>query len=371
LLKDGTRAYIAGFDGLRAIAALAVIGFHLRIPGFSLGWFGICLFFVLSGFLITGILLDAKGNSAYFRTFYWRRVLRIFPIYFLGLCVLMAWTALRAREPITDWPWFTFYLQNWLLAQTHFNPNFLRSFDHTWSLACEEQFYLLWPAVIYWSRRKALLYIVIGLILLGPASRALVILETQNSSAVFAPLPCIADMLAWGALAQLVVREVSKTGPFSRIAPGMCIALGTVMMLMAFHRGLSAFWDPDNHLRDLSGGVLFFGLWGPLGATILITVYFGSRLSKALEFPLLRYLGRISYGLYLYHFPILLLLRPRLLALGLDSLTRAAVIFLLTLITSIVSFEFFERLFLRMKERPMQRTQFREVYGNWLIPFGR
>jgi peptidoglycan/LPS O-acetylase OafA/YrhL len=135
------------------------------------------------------------------------------------------------------------------------------------------------------------------------------------------------------------------------------------MVAMAFHRGFGAFWIPEDYLRDLWGGVLFFGLWGPFAATILIIVYCGSALSRALEFPLFRYLGRISYGLYFYHFPILLLAGSRLSKLGLGPPTSAMVILLLTVAISIASFELIERPFLRMKERPVQRIQLGEAAG--------
>src|SRR5436309_3302352 len=107
--------YIPELDGLRALAIIAVILFHLNIPGFGLGWAGVNLFFVISGFLITGILLDAKETPNYFRNFYVRRALRIFPIYYLSLL------ALAAAAPIFKWklddlPYFLLYVQNYILG---------------------------------------------------------------------------------------------------------------------------------------------------------------------------------------------------------------------------------------------------------------
>src|SRR6185437_11384372 len=111
-----TLDHIYGFDGLRAIAALSVIAFHIGIPGFSLGWSGVPLFFVLSGFLITRILVHNKGEINFFSRFYSRRALRIFPIYYLLLAGTISVGLIRGWT-LSDWPWFTFYLQNWQLGE--------------------------------------------------------------------------------------------------------------------------------------------------------------------------------------------------------------------------------------------------------------
>jgi peptidoglycan/LPS O-acetylase OafA/YrhL len=340
--------YIPGFDGLRAIAALSVIGFHLGLPGLSLGWAGVHLFFVLSGFLITGILLETKKQGGYFRTFYWRRAFRIFPIYFLMLAVLGI-LAVALSLPTADWAWYALYLQNWRLAQT--SPSFPSWFDHTWSLACEEQFYLIWPAVVYTLNAKTLFKVTLSLIVLGAASRAVVVIHGGfNSWAGFAPLPCIADTIAWGALAQLVVRRYGNA-PFmttlARVSLGLLVAL---LLAMAVHRGFDAFWTPSQYMRDLWGGVVFVGLLGPIGASLLLVVHSGPALSAVLEYSPLRYIGRISYGLYLYHWPILLVATGQVvsrwhLPVPITYLAVPA----LTIFVAICSYELIERPFLRMK----------------------
>jgi|RhiMetdeSRZDD1v2_1073273.scaffolds.fasta_scaffold249173_3 peptidoglycan/LPS O-acetylase OafA/YrhL len=102
-------SYIRGFDGLRALAVLAVIGFHLQPQAIGLGWVGVHFFFVLSGFLITRILLSTKGQPGYFRNFYARRSIRIFPIYYLTFIAVIG-VALARGWDLRDWPAFAFYL---------------------------------------------------------------------------------------------------------------------------------------------------------------------------------------------------------------------------------------------------------------------
>src|SRR5262249_32690328 len=155
------RNHIPGLDGVRGLAILVVlihnVGYFeeptdslaikiIRL-GIGSGWIGVQLFFVLSGFLITGILLDTKLDAHYFRSFYVRRVLRIFPLYYLTLIV--AFLALPHLMDLGDWPeqarryeiWHWSYLTNWFGS--------VPGLSHFWSLAVEEQFYLIWPFVVF------------------------------------------------------------------------------------------------------------------------------------------------------------------------------------------------------------------------------
>jgi peptidoglycan/LPS O-acetylase OafA/YrhL len=201
--------YIRGFDGLRAIAAFAVIGFHLQLAGFSLGWAGVYLFFVLSGFLITRILIAAKDKSLYFATFWTHRAIRIFPIYYL-LFVSIFILAHTLAWPTSDWPWFALYVQNFKLATSSFAMNF-PLMQHTWTLACEEQFYWLWPIAVYFMPRRVLLCFAIGLLFVGLLSRVIAAGFQDNPDIVFAPLPCVVDLLAWGALAAILTQNQKPT----------------------------------------------------------------------------------------------------------------------------------------------------------------
>ena len=150
--------------------------FHVDGRSFSLGWTGIVLFFVLSGYLITGILLDAKGEQHYFRNFYVRRTLRIFSAYYLLL--LLTFVALYLLAPshrpwaATPWKWsyFLLYVQNYWMGSNAFQISLSSLLVHTWTLAIEEQFYLIWPAVVYSLNRKALGVLCLSLLAISTTS---------------------------------------------------------------------------------------------------------------------------------------------------------------------------------------------------------
>ena len=166
---DGSaRGHIPALDGVRGLAVLMVMTFHFfqrddwrHIPiGRALtsishiGQTGVDLFFVLSGFLITGILLDAKGSPHYFRTFYVRRVLRIFPLQYVALAFFFFVLPLIANVP---WVPFGDQLWGWLYAinlHTTFSSTEARLPGHFWSLAVEEHFYFIWPAVVLMCSRR-------------------------------------------------------------------------------------------------------------------------------------------------------------------------------------------------------------------------
>lgn len=132
---------------MRAYAAFGVLAFHLNIPLFKYGWIGVNAFFMLSGFLITNILLESVDSENFFKTFYARRALRIFPIYYLALSFVVAY-AIFGNKSIEDLNYYIFYVQNYKLAWNNWNIDFPPLFNHTWSLALEEQFYLVFPALL-------------------------------------------------------------------------------------------------------------------------------------------------------------------------------------------------------------------------------
>jgi len=159
-------------DGLRGVAILMVLLFHFGGPPINLctwllsyGWAGVDLFFVLSGFLITTILLNTKDSPQYFSSFYGRRVLRIFPLYFMALAlyfhVEMPWLVSHKQATavsVGDQLWCWFYLLNWHDVTAGINGNL----SHLWSLSIEEQFYLVWPLAIWRCSRKQVPVLCLG-----------------------------------------------------------------------------------------------------------------------------------------------------------------------------------------------------------------
>jgi peptidoglycan/LPS O-acetylase OafA/YrhL len=344
---DGPRlSYIRGFDGLRAISAFGVIGFHLQLPGFSLGQTGVYLFFVLSGFLITRILISAKDQPAYFSRFWTRRARRIFPIYYLLFGFVIAW-GLWKGWPMSDWPWFAFYLQNFKLAISQWQPAFPLMMSHTWTLASEEQFYWLWPIVVFAFPPRIILRVAAGLICAAVLCRAIIATVSVNPYLVFAPLPCTVDFLAWGALAAVLHKSgTARPSLMLIIFSALLITTGT----MIWHRGLDAFWSPDIGLSVTYGAILL-GLLGPLFVTLLFLVQTSPLLASVLEINWLRYLGRISYGLYLYHLPTFFF-ADRMAERGWLFLSEPTPKVVLTIAIAVASYELIERPILGSSTRP-------------------
>lgn len=347
------RKFMPGVEGLRAVAIVLVLGFHAGLPGFTLGWTGVQLFFVISGFLITGILLDTKGEPHYARNFYVRRGLRILPAYYLTLAVVVAWQLLFVG-PASGWAWYAFYGQNYLLGVSGFHQSFPWAMNHTWSLAVEEQFYFVWPLVVLLLSKRALSRLVVILLVAAPVLRLTILLATGNQHLTYTPLPMQVDALAIGGGLALLFRSSVPDRTLRRLLNVMLlVGLAAAAVLVAFfYSSSAASWAlrMPNVLLQSSLAVLFGGLVG--------SAALGRRgLDVLLSNRPTRYVGRISYGLYLYHFPmfwILPALWPRLLPWDYESFPRPVQIIILlgaTLLAAAVSWRFIESPLLRLKKR--------------------
>jgi peptidoglycan/LPS O-acetylase OafA/YrhL len=193
------RTHIPALDGLRGLAIIAVVWHNSALTGSgagmselakfislfaNMGWVGVQLFFVLSGFLITGILLDEKGAPRQLHNFYMRRVLRIFPLYYAVLLVAFivlpalgdrpAWSVANKSNEI----WYWLYLVNWDIPIEGGGGGL----SHFWSLAVEEQFYLLWPLAVIALSRSALSRLCLVLIVSAPLARAALIYQSMEIS---------------------------------------------------------------------------------------------------------------------------------------------------------------------------------------------
>ncbi|MBI5396616.1 MAG: acyltransferase [Verrucomicrobia bacterium] len=298
--------YMPPLDGLRAFACLAVLVFHLEVPFCQLGWSGVFLFFVISGFLITGILLDTKDREGYFRNFYIRRSLRIFPIYYLLLAAVVVWIKWRG-EPLGALGWYVVYAQNILIGRESFSVAFPHWMNHTWTLAVEEQFYLLWPLCVFLLSRRALVVMSVSLIGVSILCRAWFSLAVENVFLTFTPLPCVVDSLAVGALLALLVRGGGRwtAASLARIGRWLVVASGIPLVALVAGHGHGKYWRPEEYLLGSIPNLLLFTLMaGFFGGVILVAVCGGGLTSRVLNLRFLRHIGRISYGLYLYHFPV-------------------------------------------------------------------
>ena len=207
---------IPQLDALRGIAILVVM-FHneggvfpsLQLSRvFASGWMGVDLFFVLSGFLITGILLDAKGSAGFFRNFYARRCLRIWPLYyavvlfmFVGVPLLRPGLTSMIFERSSPWWAYPLYLQNFLIPHS---SGAIGPLGVTWSLAIEEQFYLIWPLVVRYLSTARLRVLCLAVIAVSPFVRLL--LSTEHVD-LYTDIFSRLDGLMWGAFVAALVRE--------------------------------------------------------------------------------------------------------------------------------------------------------------------
>ena len=234
------RGHLPALDGLRGVAVLLVLGFHfLHLDGreelpfdravlaaAGAGWCGVDLFFVLSGFLITGILLDAKGSEGWLSTFWTRRALRIFPLHYAYLAALFLvapWLlpAAGLAVPATTQAWFWTYSGNVLFAlRGTFDgaPSFTA---HLWSLAVEEQFYLVWPLVVALLTRRGVAWACLTAIAGAAALRfALLSHGPELANAAYVLMPSRMDALAIGGLAATLARALVTSSSTVRSVPG-------------------------------------------------------------------------------------------------------------------------------------------------------
>jgi peptidoglycan/LPS O-acetylase OafA/YrhL len=307
-------------DGIRGIAILMVVLHNIAPHGvehasnfvvkiFLLacdsGWVGVQLFFVLSGFLITGILLDGKGNANQLRNFYIRRSLRIFPLYYVFLVVIFIILPLLRIEPI--WlertknyeMWYWLYLINWVQPFTD-----KLEMGHIWSLAIEEQFYLLWPMLAIFLHKKTLAYVCLSLVVTAIIFRFLFVTYLPDVGTTVAYTFTVAryDALAIGALVALTCRnkvwfEYVKERSY---AVTVSILAMIAALLLIYHE-----FAPVN------------GVLGPLNQT-LIAILFGLLILLSVEIncektsiyyrilssKLLTQFGKYSYAIYIFHLPV-------------------------------------------------------------------
>lgn len=310
------RPRIPSLDGVRGIAILLVLVFHSLLvnedampigPVYAVaasGWVGVDLFFVLSGFLITGILLDAPRGRRGLLNFYARRALRILPLYYAALLVFF-YVLPREGHPSLFWHderrllYFT-YVQNWAIAARGSWPE-TPNLNHLWSLNIEEQFYLLWPPLVFLLGRRRLLWLC-GLLVAGCLLlRTLLFLHGTPWVALYVLTVTRLDALAvGGAIACLVrgPRGLEPVAPAARILGVACLLYVAGAMVLHGAFDLSHEWTVT---LGFSVTALGFGC-GLIGA---LRVGPTDVVSGVLSSGPLRTLGKYSYCLYVVHLPII------------------------------------------------------------------
>ncbi|RYZ30560.1 MAG: acyltransferase [Chitinophagaceae bacterium] len=357
--------YIKGFDGLRAYAVLAVMLFHTNISYFQYGWVGVPIFFILSGFLITNILIKTKTSLNYFSVFYARRFLRIFPIYYLALFFVILF-AIYTKQNHADWIWFGVYLQNFILSYKNWNVDFPAMFNHTWSLGIEEQFYCFWPIIVKKFNSKWAIIIATSLILLAWIFRYFLSQNLQANPFVWANTISCLDMLLGGSLLAYSIRLFGIKWAIRGSISLVVFVTGVYSVLIALDVIVPFFSKP----LDLTSvnGQLFWILLIPYTSLLLIWLINANNTISRLFFTnkIIVYLGKISYGLYLYHYIVFDLLdRYSLVSIPkpIFSLIKIAV----TILIASLSWKFIEKRILILKEKLVyKKYENSTVRSHWL-----
>jgi peptidoglycan/LPS O-acetylase OafA/YrhL len=362
------RPVMPELDTIRGIAVLAVVFFHefffiYRLNGLSglpkvlvaataPGWVGVNLFFVLSGFLITGILLDTKKRPDYFRRFYTRRALRILPLYYavLILLALLSWTGLVDRR--VGWGFLTlsfFYLSN--VTQLFGIP---MQYGVLWSLAVEEHFYLLWPTLVRRVSRRGVILAATAICIVCAALRMLYAARGYSMGSGYTWL--VADGLAMGAILAGIARSPERAR--ARVGYAGAVAFSSSVAMFAVGAPFGIFLASrflGLALRDTALDLFCVGI---VASVLMI----GTSPWKALvNRPTLQFFGKISYGVYLIHMLIFEVTDHILarLAPGLppgkghfgSMVVRFFAGFVLTIGVASLSRWYFEEPFLRLKGR--------------------
>lgn len=318
---------IVQLDGLRAIAVMAVFAQHaLRAPL----WIGVDLFFVLSGFLITGILLERKARKqSYFSYFYARRVRRILPPYLLLLVVSSLLFGLGWAH---YWPWYALFATNIgdALGQSgHDSLNIL------WSLAVEEQFYIFWPVVVLLLPQRALAIVAAALIVVVPILRAIATPWFDSFWPIYYLTPFRMDLLAAGSLLALAVRHDRNALERFKM-PAVVLLFAALAVLAWLHLHYPRFRAANTPISNAS---LYSVSLVLCTSFVVIALQAKGIVRRVLSHRVLVYLGTISYTIYLIHLTILY----AVWRLGYSRPASAAVALALTLVYASASWFLFEK----------------------------
>jgi peptidoglycan/LPS O-acetylase OafA/YrhL len=345
--------YMPQLDALRFFAVLGVVLVHNWNPSpgtpilGQVDWaeLGVRLFFVLSGFLITGILIDgrelAERNPArrlfVMRQFYIRRFLRIFPVYYAVLAVLLLANAAQTREV---WPWLFGYATN---LYTWHHLAFPATVPHFWTLAVEEQFYLVWPWAMLFLPRRWLVPFLLTLCCLGPIWRLYASFHyaPHDWSAAYTFTGGVVDFLAIGAVLAIALHAARSREKLERVLTFIVLPIGLVIYAALYWVQHNVDLHAPLALEDTGAALVFCWLIG------LASRGFHGPFGRMLEWRPIVYLGKISYGIYIYHFLVPLLFAHAAAHLSIDYHNSGFLNFvatsLVTFVIAALSWHFFER----------------------------
>ncbi|CAN5881768.1 hypothetical protein BH11BAC7_BH11BAC7_28870 [soil metagenome] len=346
-------SYLPKMDALRAIAALMVLFSHyfvdLNGPAFSFGGNGVQIFFVISGFLITSILLSQKNNVPLpkiklIKNFIIKRALRLFPVYYI-LLTLLVLMSVAGGLWICDkgdlWHYFT-YTQNFLFFKKGFQSPL---FNHTWSLAVEEQFYLFWPFLILLIPKKSELIVLVSVLLTGFITKIYFVDFYSGPGTVKGLTFLHFDTLGAGALLAYIsfYKKETLLKFLDKIADILFFTTLTGALLLNYYKIGGSFFLPA--LLALMAFSLVF----------ICSRDFKSVLNPLLNLAILKRIGKISYGVYLYHKLVPFFFNFAYEKTGMTPIKSGVVLFIIyftiTMVVATLSWKFIESPILKLKEK--------------------
>jgi len=366
--KENRLRYILGLDGLRAVAVMAVIAYHLHIGPASGGFLGVDLFFVISGYLITTILLH-KQDLGYqeLLPFWMGRIRRLLPAAYVMIFLTVSWCAVAGSNALLsirgDAISSFFYVSNWwyIFHQLSYFDSFnaVSPLKNLWSLAIEEQFYIIWPVLLIaglkWVKNKTHLpMITFGLALVSALWMAILYSPETDPSRVYYGTDT-------RAFALLIGCSLAFVWPMQRLSSKKLLPAGRRILHIAGFGSFAVFLlcvyavdEFDGFLYQ--GGMLLFCL----NAAILIACvcHPASLIGKWLSFQPLVWLGKRSYGIYLWHYPIIVLTTP-VIEIGQPSIGRVTLQLIAILLIAEASYLFIEQ--------PIRKLGFRQYFSSWSI----
>ncbi|HEX7365730.1 MAG TPA: acyltransferase [Pelobium sp.] len=344
---NSSKEHISALDGLRGFAILLVLSFHTF--HFMLGWCGVDLFFVLSGFLITGILIDSKESDCYFSNFLLKRVLRIFPLYYLVLAIIIVPKLFWGLNTVSYTSWtYWFYLQNWAYIFNGVFPDGRDTLNHFWSLAIEEQFYFLFPFIVKYIDKGNIPAVLLSLICVAIGTRYFHF-SNQNIGYYVGTLSRM-DSLSLGALVAYAVR-------FNRLTlqkwtlPFFYLSLIYIVSISAITQSVH-FSNPYFATFGLTLFAVFFA------ALLVFCILENNFVSKMFNIRALKFIGKISYGLYIYHWILYVFMKPTLeksvyntFPYSITSkIITSILIIAFSILLSYFSFHYFEKPIINLKK---------------------
>jgi len=357
---------VHGLNSFRFFAFFIVFTYHMGL--FEFGYMGVHAFFVLSGFLLTPIIVNMKEHlptKQYFINFYGRRSLRIFPLYFTYLFVIgiIAYVALehfdydvedRFARTLEQLGWALTYTYNFFAMSSAYEQT--QTITHFWSLAVEEQFYLLWPLLIFAIHKTSVKRTLIILIIAGPIIRfvlgSIVMADTNNSFntlnlAVYTFTLSSFDAFAIGGFFAMYVKPTANFKII--ILAGIVVVIGFVTEYLS---GVK--FDPRSlgygkFMEDSYKYIWGYSLFSFVFAAMLVNIKAKRFFPLVMENKLLAYLGKISYGLYVYHFPLTWFVGHELG--DMSAYVKAVIILVITTILAAISYKYLEEPLLMKKDK--------------------